>query len=117
MSVDSTGYPSRPKLSDSDMYEVLRRGAPLRWFEPFAVLGEVRTERPGAMPFGLAHVYYDAKGNRKTDVRTFHTEEDARWALEILYRRHRKSCRCLCIFYWTPAMVNYGIEHEEAVDS
>ena len=42
MSATPSGYPSHPKLSESDMYEVLRRGAPLRWFEPFAVLGQQR---------------------------------------------------------------------------
>lgn len=112
MTDQQLGYPSHPKLSDTDMFNVLRDGAPLDWFAPFAVLGEVRTSQPEHMRYGLVHAYYDADWNRQTDVKTFSSEEDARWQMEVLYRRHRKSCRCICVFYWTPAMVNYGPEAE-----
>lgn len=110
MSAQTAEYPSKPKLSPSEELTVLRSGAPLPWFFPFAVLGEVHTAQPNRMPYGLVHAYIDGAGDRKTDVRTFYSEEDARWAAEHLYRRHQRGCRCLVVFYWTPATVNYEPE-------
>jgi len=105
-------YPAKPKLSPSEELSVLRSGAPLRWFFPFAVLGEVRTARPNRMPYGLAHWYIDAEGNPRRAVQTFYSEEDARWALDWLYISHPADCRCVAVFYWTPGTVNYDGEAE-----
>lgn len=107
---DDRPYPAKPNLSPSEELAVLRSGPLFEWFASFAVLGEVRTHRPNSMPYGVAHWYFDAEGNQKADVRTCHSQEDARWAMEILFRRHQESCRCVAIWYWTPAMVNYGSE-------
>ena len=106
----SAEYPSRPRLSPSEQLSVLRNGPALEWFSPFAVLGEVRTARPNSIPYGLVHLYYDADGTLLTDVQTFRSEEDARWAAEHLYRVHQAGCRCELVFYWTPKTVNYGPE-------
>lgn len=103
-------YPSKPKLSDSEMTGALRVGPLLKWFFPFAVLGEVRTAQPNRMPYGLAHWYFDAEGNSQRTVQTFYSEEDARWAVSWLYRTHEDDCQCAAIFYWTPATVNCGPE-------
>ncbi|WP_407358029.1 hypothetical protein LTA6_002621 [Microbacterium sp. LTA6] len=110
MSTLTVEYPSRPRLSRSEELDVLRVGPLLQWFFPFAVLGEVRTDRPNSMPYGLVHVYFDAEGKPQRTLRTFLSEEGARWAAEHLYRRHQRSCRCIAVWYWTPAMVNYGPE-------
>lgn len=104
------GYPSKPRLSESEKMNVLRSGAPLEWFSPFAVLGEVVTSQPNRMPYGLVHWYFDAEGKPQTDVRTFHTESVARWAADWLYQRHQDGCRCIAVFYWTPDTVNHSVE-------
>jgi len=109
-----TGYPSKPKLSDTDMTNALRFGPRFEWLSPFAVLGEVRTSQPNRMPYGFVHAYFDAEGNLKTDVKTFYSEEGARWAAAHLYRFHEDDrCRCIAVFYWTPKTVNYGPEADE----
>ena len=106
-------YPSKKRLSQSDAMTVLDIGANWAWFLPWAVLGEVRTDRPSRMPYGVAHWYYDATGNPRQTVRTFQREEDARGVLEYLYRTHQEGCRCVAVFYWTPMTVNYSPEAAE----
>jgi hypothetical protein len=103
-------YPSKKYLSRSEAMGVLHSGPNLEWLSPFAILGEVRTDQPNRMPYGLVHWYYDAEGNPKTDVQTFYSVQGARWAAEWLYGSHQEGCRCVAVFYWTPETVNYGIE-------
>lgn len=103
-------YPSKRGLSRAEAMRVLRSGPNLEWFFPWAVLGEVHTDQPNRMPYGVAHWYYDAAGSPQHTVHTFQGEEDARWALAHLYRNYQEGCRCVAVFYWTPTMVNYSLE-------
>lgn len=109
MSLVFDTYPAR-QLSEPDAMRLMDGGPDLALFVPWAVLGELRTDRPNLMPYGVAHWYFDADGDPRRTVQTFLSEEDARWAMECLYRTHEEGCRCAAIFYWTPAMVNYGAE-------
>ncbi|KXU20101.1 hypothetical protein [Clavibacter nebraskensis] len=99
------------------MRSVLSVGPDIKWFFPFVVLGEVRTSRPNSMPYGFAHWYLDAEGKLCNDTRTFYSAQGVRWAAEHLYRTHEGDCRCIAVFYWEPATVNYGVEHYAAVAS
>ena len=113
MSVVFDTYPAGA-ITERAAMRLLDVGPDFELFRGFAVLGEVRTNQPNRMPYGVVHWYFDAAGKPQRTVQTFRSVEAARWAMERLYRTHRHDCRCGAVFYWTPAMINYGIEHYEA---
>lgn len=111
MSVVFDTYPAGP-ITERAAMRLLDVGPDFALFTGFAALGEVRTDQPNRMPYGVVHWYFDAAGKPQRSVQTFLSVEDARWAMERLYRTHQEGCRCAAVFYWTPKTVNYGSEFQ-----
>jgi hypothetical protein len=116
VSADFDTYPTGP-ITKREAMRLLEVGPDFELFRGFASLGEVRADNPNLIRFGVVHWYFDADGNPRRTVQTFLNVESARWALEHLYRTHPDDCRCVAIFYFTPAMVNYGAEQNETAEA
>lgn len=104
-------YPSKQRLSEYEAVDVLRHGAPLPWFRPWAEHARV-APRATARPWGYLHVHGEWGEAPVCEFVGFYSADELRWALQRLYDRHDwhlldvegylEDHECHGVFYWLP---------------
>lgn len=81
-------YPSKKRLTETEMHDELRNGPDPDWFQPWAergvMLGNLTTHG-----YGYIHVYSIA-GSFQYDFAAWPTEEGLRYGLQALHSHHTR---------------------------